>query len=85
MNRGMLEQAGLMLALAVATTLLLVDRAWADGPMGVTLPDWSSAIGSQVNTFMAWGAIAGPTQFVISIAVGAIAISLFLSVFLRGR
>ena len=53
--------------------------------MGVTLPDWSSAIGSQVNSFLGWGAISGPTQFVIGLSVGAIALTLFISVFLRGR
>ena len=53
--------------------------------MGVALPDWGAAIGTQVNSFMGWSAIMGPTQFVIGIAIGAIAISLFLSVFLRGR
>jgi hypothetical protein len=52
----------------------------------MTLPtDWGTPISSQINAFLAWSAVAGPVQTIVGVSVGAILISMFLAVWLRGR
>ena len=50
---------------------------------GMTLPDWSSGIASQMSAFLTWAPVANNIQLIVGTAVAVVMISLFLSVFLR--
>lgn len=50
----------------------------------MTLPDWSSGIMDQVTAFLAWDAVSNTVQVLVGVAIGAVLLSLFMRVFMRG-
>lgn len=49
----------------------------------MTLPDWTTAINTQVSTFLAWGTVSTVVTIVIGVAIGSMVLSLLLKAVLR--
>lgn len=49
----------------------------------MTLPDYSTGIISQINTFLSWSTVSGVVAIVIGVAVASMILALFMRVFVR--
>ena len=49
----------------------------------MTLPDWSSAINTQINAFLSWGTVGTLIAVLVGISVGSLVLIQFLKIFHR--
>lgn len=49
----------------------------------MVLPDWSSAIFSMANTFLAWGTVAQMVSTIVGMSVATTVLAMFMRVFVR--
>ena len=57
------------------------DVVMTEGVIGMTLPDYWTAISAQMSTFMEWSSVQNPVALIVGTAVVCVMLVLFLGVF----